>query len=172
MSRHIGWPLAIRSLVQTVAFVCAMAMAIFVGLSWGIVIGLFALSAEAIAVTICGRSSIRSLIVSWSSTLVVWGIVLSELQNFYTFEEYYFVIVWLVAVGILIAGQRISDFARRSHWRVIGLVWGFLVSCTWLFGTYLVNRPLGFHLAVLGTLTVLIAAKRFFHLSGFTIQLV
>jgi lysophospholipase L1-like esterase len=133
---------------------------------------MLALSVEAVWATICGRASVRSLIIGWSSTLLVWGIVLLQLQDFYTFEEYYFLIAWLMVVGVLIAGQRIRDSARQLHWRVIGLSWGFLVSCTWLFGTYLVNRSLGFHLAVLGTLVVLIACKIFFRLSGFTIRLV
>jgi len=137
------------------------------GLLWlALILGGFAAGAK------WARFEKMALRLLFTATLVIVGAVGIEQQPIYYWDFYNAAVAWMVALAILLTGNRHASIALKRRWLAWFEGWAFGGAFIWLVSSYLENQSFAFYAAVLAWLALLIACKRMFQLPAIGIQIV
>lgn len=147
-------------------------MGLFLDLSWLVIGAATLLFMEACWVAWQGAGRMWGVALVWSCTLIAWGGVLLGDFPAYELNLYFAGLTGGVALAALLVGWKLPRGNIRSHWRLLGIVWGFMTGGIWLGVGYLSNLPAQFYIGVLINLALLVATKLAFQLPPIPVQFV
>jgi lysophospholipase L1-like esterase len=153
-------------LVLVALMVCWFLLGYWLAIPWAGAMALGCLAVTLLLVSVIGVGKLlrRTLAIGWAASVAFPAAFWFEKHRAYVPDLAYAWLAWLIAVTIFGASLGLERWANQKRWHALAMTWAFAGNALWLVASYLQNERIGFHLAILIALALLIVCQLGFRL--------